>query len=92
MPHLTNECLDDLKVKERNNWPVAEKKFLKKERFDIVVQINGRKRDLMNFNKEVNEKDLLMEIKKNEKLKKFIDNKEVKKSIYIKNKLINLII
>jgi len=92
MPHLANECLDDLNIKDRGIWPIIEEKFLKKEKFDIVVQINGKKRDLMNFDKEISEKDLLIEIKSNEKLKKFLESKEIKKSIYIKNKLINLII
>ena len=92
IPHMANECLDELKTKDKNSWPIVEKQFLKKENFDIVVQINGKKRDLMNFNKEINEKDLLIEIKKNHKLKKFLENKEIRKSIYIKNKLINLIV
>ena len=92
IPHLTHECLEELKIKEKDKWPIVENKFLIKERFDVVVQINGKKRDLMNFNKDINEKDLLIEIRNNEKLKKFLNNNKIKKSIYIKNKLINLII
>ena len=92
MPHLTNECLDELNVKERDKWPKADERFLKKDSFNVVIQVNGKKRDLMNFNKDINEKDLLFEIKNNEKLSKFLKGKEIKKSIYIKNKLINLII
>ena len=92
IPHLTNECLEELKIKEKDKWPIVENKFLIKERFDVVVQINGKKRDLMNFNKDINEQDLLIEIRNNEKLKKFLNNNKIKKSIYIKNKLINLII
>ena len=38
------------------------------------------------------QQDLLIEIRNNEKLKKFLNNNKIKKSIYIKNKLINLII
>jgi leucyl-tRNA synthetase len=92
MPHLANECLDNLNAKNTNEWPIINEKFLIKESFIIVIQINGKKRDLMNFNKDISEKDLLLEIKKNEKMKKFLEDKKIKKSIYIKNKLINLII
>ena len=92
MPHLSNECLDELNVKERNQWPEVNKKFLKENSFNVVIQINGKKRDLMNFNKDINEEDLLFKIKNNEKISKFLKDKEIKKSIYIKNKLINLII
>ena len=92
MPHLANECLDDLNINERNKWPSINEKFLKTESFDIVIQINGKKRDLMHFDKDTNEQDILIEIKKNEKIKKFLENKKIKKNIYIKNKLINLIV
>lgn len=92
LPHLANECLDELNIKERDQWPKVDKKFLKKESFNVVIQINGKKRDLMNFNKDIDEKDLLLEIKNNGKINKFLKDKEIKKSIYIKNKLINLIV
>ena len=92
LPHLANECLDELNIKERDQWPKVNEKFLKKESYNVVIQINGKKRDLMNFNKDINEKDLLLEIKNNVKINKFLKDKEIKKSIYIKNKLINLIV
>ena len=92
MPHLMNECLDELKVKDRNQWPKVNEKYLKNENFSVVIQINGRKRGLLNFNKEISEKDLLFEIKNDKKISKFLKDKGIKKSIYIKNKLINLII
>ena len=72
IPHLTNECLEELKVKDIDQWPKVDQKFLKKESISVVIQINGKKRDLMNFNKEINEKDLLFEIKKNEKVNKYL--------------------
>ena len=92
LPHLANECLDELNIKERDQWPKVDEKFLKKESYNVVIQINGKKRDLMNFNKDINEKDLLLEIKNNGKINKFLKDKEIKKSVYIKNKLINLIV
>ncbi len=92
MPHLANECLDDFKVSEREKWPLIEEKFLIKETFIIVIQINGKKRDIIKFSKEIDEKSLLNEINKNKNIQKFLINKKIKKSIYIKNKLINLII
>ena len=92
LPHLANECLDELNIKERDQWPKVDEKLLKKESYNVVIQINGKKRDLMNFNKDINEKDLLLEIKNNGKINKFLKDKEIKKSVYIKNKLINLIV
>ena len=43
IPHLSNECLDDLNAQDRDKWPEVDKQFLIKEKFDIVIQINGKK-------------------------------------------------
>ena len=40
----------------------------------------------------MNEEELLEQIYKNEKISKLIKSKKIKKTIYIKNKLINLIV
>ena len=92
IPHIAEECLEEINVNKKNEWPEIDKKFLKKNIFNIVVQINGKKRELLTMDKEINEKELLKQLKRNEKNKKFLDNNKIKKSIYIKNKLINLII
>ena len=59
--------------------------------FNIVVQINGKKRTIINLDNEISENKLILMIKKNPLINKFIKNKEFKKTIYIKNKLINII-
>ena len=57
-----------------------------------MVQINGKKRDLLILKKEVSEKEILEKVIKSEKSFKYLKNKEIKKTIYIKNKLINIIL
>ena len=57
-----------------------------------MTQINGRKRKVFSFNKSINKKTLIENIKKDEQIKKYLDNKEIIKTIYIENKLINFII
>ena len=69
-----------------------DKKYLLKEKAKIVIQINGKKRSLIETIMDENEKNILNEIKKDEKLNKFIQNKIILKTIYIKNKLLNIII
>ena len=58
----------------------------------FVVQINGKKRALIHAKRDSTEDNLLSEIKKNENLIKYLDNKEISKVIFVKNKLINIII
>mgnify|MGYP001212627184 CR=1 FL=1 len=59
---------------------------------DIVIQVNGKKRGIINIKKDLNENEIFNEIKKDDKLSKYIDEDKIKKRIYIKNKIINLIL
>ena len=92
VPHLSSECLDTLGENKKIEWPKIEEKFLRNESYNIVIQINGKKKDLIVTNKSVTEEDVLNLIKSNAKLKKLLNNTNIKKTIYIENKLINLII
>jgi len=92
IPHFASECLDDLKHNNARKWPVANKKYLISDKATIVVQINGKKRDLISTKKDIQEGDLMKELKDSLKLKKFLDEGKIMKTIYIKNKIINLII
>ena len=59
---------------------------------NLVVQINGKKRSLIKIEPNKPEEQLFHIIKKDEKIIKYIQNNQIKKKIYIKNKLINIII
>ena len=92
LPHLASECLNEMDSSQNISWPKINEKLLKKEKFTIVVQINGKKRDLLESVASMDENEVLEAIKSKEITKKYLNNKEIKKKIYIKNKLINLII
>jgi leucyl-tRNA synthetase len=92
MPHLVSECLAELDPKMYLEWPAIDHKKILNMNFNIVVQINGKKRAIINLGNEISESELILKIKEDPLINKFIKNKEFKKTIYIKNKLINLII
>ena len=92
IPHFAFECLENLKETGNKDWPIANKKFLTSNNVNIVIQINGKKKSIINTIKGINEEDLIGQVKSDIKIKKIIDNKNIIKSIFIKDKLINLII
>ncbi len=92
IPHLISECLEQIKETGIPQWPEINKKYLNNKSFNIVVQINGKKRGLLNCKKNINLEDLIIEIKKNNDLKKYFDKKEIIKKIYVENKIINLVV
>ena len=91
-PHLANECLSQVSDDKTHVWPKINQKYLKNKKHNIVVQINGKKRGLILTETDLEEKDLISKIKKMKELQKFLDGKSIVKNIFIKNKLINLIL
>jgi len=92
VPHLTSECLLDIGFEEKLNWPIINKNYLQNENIDYVVQINGKKRTIIKAEKDLSEEKIL-NIAKNEKLlDKYLENKSIKKIIFVKNRLINILV
>ena len=91
-PHLAFECLSILKCKETNLWPEINKDVIENAKINMVVQINGKTRDILNLKKDLDEKSIDKLIKSESRAKKFMSNKKIIKTIFIKNKIINYII
>ena len=93
IPHFTNECINELGLIEDLKWPKIDNKNLLEENIKYVVQINGKTRQIIEDKKDVSKEDLIILIKQNEKLNKYIQiDTEIKKIIFVPNKLINIII
>ena len=91
LPHFANECLSILEAKNVK-WPAYDVSMLKEETINIVIQINGKKRGLVQTKPNVNEEKLFEIMKNDEKIMKYFDQKKIKKKIYIRDKLLNIII
>ena len=92
IPHLSNECLNRISSQNLYKWPLVNKKFLISEEKEIVIQINGKKRGNIVVNRKIDEVELLEKIKKMEIINKYINEKKISKTIYVKERLINIII
>ena len=92
LPHFASECLEDLGIKNENLWPIANTKYLKDSNIEIVIQINGKKRATINGNKGISEAEVIVQAQESLYFKKNYNNKKIEKSIYVKDRLLNLII
>ena len=92
IPHFTNECLELLGEKDNFKWPSINKNILFEKNVNFVVQINGKTRGILNVNRDTGEDEILKKIKENDKISKHIKNNSVQKTIFIPNKLINIIL
>ena len=91
IPHFSSECLNSID-KKADKWPIISKEDLIEENINFVVQINGKKRALLNLIRNLDEKVILEEILKNNKTEKILKNKKIKKTIFVSNRLINIIL
>ena len=74
------------------SWPAIEKKYLVNINIDYVIQVNGKKRSLINAEKDLNQELLLELVKKDKLLNKYLKDLSIKKVIFVKNRLINIVI
>ena len=91
IPHFANECLHNIDSKE-NSWPSYDENILYEDKIKIVVQINGKKRSLLETKPGISEENVLELINNDKTLLKYLNNTNIKRKIYVKDKLINLII
>ena len=73
-------------------WPSYNEEIIQENEAIIVLQINGKKRGIINTKKDLDENEIFNEIKKDDKLSKYINEDKIKKRIFIKNKIMNLIL
>ena len=62
------------------------------EKVKIVVQINGKKRALIDTERNITQENLLKIINNTNNINKYFINKKMRKVIFIKNKIINIIL
>mgnify|MGYP004449983465 FL=1 len=74
------------------NWPSFNVYALIKDTFNLPVMINGKLRDVVVVRTDCEQDEALDIAKQSDKVKNFIENKEIKKVIYVKNKILNIII
>ena len=92
VPHFTSECLVDLKLNPFQKWPEVDKNLIKNDTVEYVIQINGKKRAILKYMKDINQEELMKEIMNNKGTKKIIENKKIIKCFFVKNRLINILI
>ena len=92
IPHFSSEALKNINCLEELNWPSYSEKLLKEETKPFVIQINGKKRGLIEIKLDQSEKEILNLIYQDNNLSKYLNEQNIKKKIFVPNKLMNIII
>jgi len=94
-PHITEELWQKLGHRESifmEKWPEFSEKMLKKDTITLIIQINGRVRDIIEVKAGISEREAKELTLTRERVKKYLSDKEVKKVIFVAEKLINIVI
>jgi leucyl-tRNA synthetase len=96
-PHLCEEMYSFI-MKNSNDsifntaWPKYDESKTIDSVINLVMNINGKKKSLIEVAKGTEEDAVLAIIKADINLQKFIDGQEIKKTIFVKDRLINFIV
>ena len=94
-PHVADELWAYLGNKTftfEEEWPKYDEELTKDHTFNLVIQVNGKVRDMVSAQIGISKDDAEKLAFESEKAKKFIDGKEVVKVIVVPNKLVNVVV
>lgn len=94
-PHITEEIWQNLGHKKSihtTNWPEYDKKLIKNKQIELVIQVNGKLRDKITVNSDITEEEAKRTALASEKIQKWLEGKEPRKIIFVKGKLISIVI
>jgi leucyl-tRNA synthetase len=94
-PHISSELWEVLGEKGNISYSTLSKideKYLAEDSVTYVVQVNGKVRGKFNLPKGSSKEEILNLAKEHEIIRKHLDGKEIRKTIYVPNKLLNLVV
>ena len=94
-PHMTEELYEFLEGRgsiHTSEWPTYIQEAIHDETIELVIQINGKMRDVVLAPAKISEADALALTLAQEKIKPYLAGKDPAKVIFVTGRLINLII
>jgi len=94
-PHISEELFESLGNAEfisNQAWPKYDEALAKDDMITIAIQINGKVRDEIELPVDINENEVKKLVMRKDKIKEWIENKEIRKFIYVPGRIINIVL
>ncbi len=94
-PHISEELWQQLgnnKTIHIDNWPEWDENYLIESMTTVIVQVNGKLRAKLELSPDTSEEEVVALAKAHEKIAPLLVGGELKRAIYIKGKVVNLVI
>lgn len=95
VPHIAEEIWEKLGNTDSvfsQAWPLCDESVLKDETVQLVVQVNGKVRDVMIIEAGESRQNVEDSVLKLPKIMKYLDGKTPKKMIYVPGKVLNIVV
>ena len=89
---LLKEYFDNERSLYRSAWPIIDPLYLVRDVINIAVQINGKKRALIEIKKNASEAEALAVALSDADVQRNLEGKVILKKIYVTGKIINIVI
>ena len=73
-------------------WPEYNKELARDNLIDLPIQINGKVRDKITVALDISQEEALEQALKQKKISKIVSDKKQKKVVYVKNKILNIVL
>jgi leucyl-tRNA synthetase len=74
------------------NWPEYDPELARDDVIEMVIQVNGKVREKIEVDAEISEKEIKKIAEESEAIKKWTTGKKIIKQIFIKGKLLNIVV
>lgn len=94
-PHITEEIWEILghdNTISYEPWPTYDEEKLKADLVEIAIQVNGKLRDRINIKVDATEEEVKQQVLSQERVQRHLEGKEIKKFIYVKGKIVNIVV
>ena len=94
-PHITEEIWESLKHKKSIHiepWPEADASKIQSGSITIIVQVNGKMRGQFEASEGMGEEEVVTKARGLPDVQKWLEGREPKKVIYVKGKLVSLVL
>ncbi|NQT95008.1 MAG: leucine--tRNA ligase, partial [Candidatus Omnitrophica bacterium] len=95
VPHIAEELWERLGNKPslfNYGWPVFDENKAKEDMLVLPVQVNGKLRSKVETLPDISEDELKKKVLSDEKIKNWIDGKDIRKFIIVPKKLVNIVV
>ncbi|EPP37147.1 anticodon-binding domain of tRNA family protein [Chlamydia psittaci 84-8471/1] len=92
-PHISEELWTILGYApgiDKAEWPEVDPKYLEDASVTFVIQVNGKLRARLDIDKNTSQEDILSAAR--ESVAKYLEDKEIKKEVFVPNRLVNFVL